>query len=279
MAWRSIKDKRVKLRKVPTMHRPTARQVAKEANELSASQLADTLSNKSGQEDAAWSFEDHREENGGRRAIGILRVARKADDSPTLRLHLASSPALSADEQVAIFDLFAANMRSEYEANDGKGEAYQGPGGWDPAAKKQELFDGDSRFLLVYGGDDGETTPTLLAFAMFRFDVEPCHDDDPANKRPRASKIEVLYLYELQLSAAVRSLGVGTTLMAILEALASSTKMRKVCLTVFLSNEGARRFYNKLGWHRDLISPNEDDGVAWEILSKRVGAARGVGAE
>ena len=50
--------------------------------------------------------------------------------------------------------------------------------GWDPPSKKEELFDHDSRFILVrrsqeQDGDDslcGE--PPIMAFSMFRFLIE-----------------------------------------------------------------------------------------------------------
>jgi hypothetical protein len=51
--------------------------------------------------------------------------------------------------------------------------------GWDPPSKKGELFHVDSRFILLQqfsesltlaGGTD--TGKSLVAFSMFRFDVE-----------------------------------------------------------------------------------------------------------
>ena len=47
-------------------------------------------------------------------------------------------------------------------------------GGWNPKVKKKELFDSKSRFILVHPAD--LTTPTLLAFSMFRFEDEEDED-------------------------------------------------------------------------------------------------------
>lgn len=44
--------------------------------------------------------------------------------------------------------------------------------GWDPVAKRKELFDKLSRFILVYK----EGTAELLAFIMFRFEFEEYED-------------------------------------------------------------------------------------------------------
>jgi GNAT superfamily N-acetyltransferase len=58
--------------------------------------------------------------------------------------------------------------------------------------------------------------------------------------RPSAS-------YELQVDAASRGAGLGKVLMQHFEALALHAGMRKTMLTVFTSNEGARRFYRHIG--------------------------------
>ena len=43
-------------------------------------------------------------------------------------------------------------------------------GGWNPKAKKKELFNPKSRFIIVHPTDP--TTLSLLAFSMFRFEYE-----------------------------------------------------------------------------------------------------------
>ncbi|PWN27274.1 acyl-CoA N-acyltransferase, partial [Jaminaea rosea] len=167
------------------------------------------------------------------------------------------------------FSLFESNMRSSYEANAnarGRDGNHAGPGGWDPEEKKEELFDDEARFLLLYPakcqGETEEKTAAqreLLGFATFRFTVEPLHPSDPLNMHvvKRWGKIEVLYLYELQLSPALRGCGIGSALMDLLVCLARATHMRKLCLTVFKDNVGAKRFYERQGWSRDRISPGE----------------------
>jgi hypothetical protein len=45
--------------------------------------------------------------------------------------------------------------------------------GWNPSAKKEELFDQQSIFLLARVADDSETrADELVAYAMFRFERE-----------------------------------------------------------------------------------------------------------
>lgn len=66
--------------------------------------------------------------------------------------------------------------------------------------------------------------------------------------------------------------------MSMLERIAEHAKMRKVMLTVFKENEAAVRFYDKMAYAVDLISPSQygqreetERDVDYEILSKCVG--------
>lgn len=55
-----------------------------------------------------------------------------------------------------------------------------------------------------------------------------------------------------------------------LETLAWNARMRKVILTVFLSNTAARAFYTRCGYTIDPTSPDSDDDEAapYVLLSK-----------
>ncbi|CAO1635441.1 unnamed protein product [Parajaminaea phylloscopi] len=289
-----------------TLHR--ARSVARRAAALDAPALSHawTRSDLNAAADIQWQAPpcgDDATPSTNSRAYG------RSLRSDGLEVELCLAEALTSADKDAIFALFEANMRAMYEGNR-PSDGQEGPGGWDPASKQAELFDKESRLLLVWrepvGGEEPSTsgqegaTRTLAAFAMFRFDVEPCHGKDPANADRRHlhrqsqrqslgrrgsarvrrhgsfpaithREIEVLYLYELQVAREARATGLGSRLMALLVALAAHTEMRKVCLTTFLDNAPARRFYQRLGWSRDRTSPADSEGVAWEILSRPIG--------
>lgn len=270
-------------------------QAARAAARLSASQLAHRLHRGSESEEqptaenagpirASESSPDDKEDVTQRVSISTYTLSASASlkAATQVDVSLTIAPALTISEQQAIFEIFEANMRPLYEANQ---SSTDGPGGWDPPAKREELFHRDSRFLLVTKGIPTEASldpRDIIAFAMFRFDIEPCHPQDPANSDRRAMRryspaaakaakqIEVVYLYELQVAVAGRSLGLGSALMNLLLQLAAAVEMRKVCLTTFRNNHAATAFYAKLGWKVDLTSPAESEGIPWEILSRSV---------
>lgn len=211
--------------------------------------------------------------------------------SKTYQIELSLAQDLNVHEEDAIVSLFTANMQALYELNDAKEGSLEGPGGWQPAEKRAELFHPQSRFLLLWLNDStkaGSLPRTLVAFTMFRFDLEQCHPADPviadrircdalpsssSRKRSKMTaykSIEVLYLYELQLHVQHRGTGLGAAIMRIVSGLATMIRMRKVCLTVFKDNVGAVRFYERLGWTKDMISPDDEDGVPWQIMSQGV---------
>lgn len=93
----------------------------------------------------------------------------------------------------------------------------------------------------------------------------------------------VCYVYEAHVAAGRRGEGLGSRLMAAAERAATAAGMRCAMLTVFMDNQGARRFYRRvLGYERDASSPQnyadmkiakradgKDTGDhAYEILSK-----------
>jgi ribosomal protein S18 acetylase RimI-like enzyme len=56
--------------------------------------------------------------------------------------------------------------------------------------------------------------------------------------------------------------------MKTLEKLAKIWSMERVVLTLLTNNEGAKRFYNRLGYTLDDTSPSDEP--AYEILSKEI---------
>ncbi|KAG0145289.1 hypothetical protein CROQUDRAFT_64024 [Cronartium quercuum f. sp. fusiforme G11] len=135
--------------------------------------------------------------------------------------------------------------------------------GYSPKEKRAELLDRQSRFLLALGPTDDE----LKGFAMWRFDWEETCDDE-------VEEVEVVYCYELQVKESERGRGLGKELMKLLEAIGIGWGMKKVMLTVHLSNQPAVRFYTqKMKFEIDEISPSqfEDaDPADYEILSKKL---------
>ena len=118
--------------------------------------------------------------------------------------------------------------------------------GWKPAQKKEEMKDKDMMYLLVRHCDPcvGKSG-RILGFMSFMF----TYDDPPYQNR------EVVYLYEIHLLNLLRGRGLGSRLVAFLEAAARHCRIRKTMLTVFCANEGARRLYEKLGYVKDSCSP------------------------
>ncbi|GMF21949.1 unnamed protein product [Phytophthora lilii] len=165
----------------------------------------------------------------------------------------ARSRDLSAATRESVVALFESNMKALYQASDW---------GYDPAAKRTELFEDEARYLLVYDESEAsspDATSALVGFAHFRF-VE----DDGAL---------VLYLYEVQLAPSAQRHGLGKFLMQLLLLVARKHGMELMVLTVFKSNTGAMRFYReRLGFEIDETSPSAcgDNSQDYEILSKSV---------
>ena len=57
--------------------------------------------------------------------------------------------------------------------------------------------------------------------------------------------------------------------MKALESLAKVWEMERVVLTLLTNNDGAKRFYNRIGYSLDEMSPDKSDETAYEIHSKQ----------
>lgn len=145
-----------------------------------------------------------------------------------------------------IFDLTKHNMEQLY--NDAP------DWGWKDSKKRSEINDPDSRYIIVKNRTDGE----LVAFASFRFLMEGVFD--------------VLYVYELQLTATVQRKGLGKHLMQMMELVAKQCGMQMVMLTVLKNNKAAFDFYiSKMKYTIDMTSPSmSNESAGHEILSKIV---------
>ncbi|KDR85062.1 hypothetical protein GALMADRAFT_233668 [Galerina marginata CBS 339.88] len=175
--------------------------------------------------------------------------------SITLRVQVLHSNDLKQNQRDSIWAIFEANMYELY-----KNSSF----GWDPVAKRKELFNSLSRFILLYQTD----TRTLEAFTMFRFEDE--EDED------------VIYCYDLQVTAFFQGMGLGKKMLSELGKLGQTFYMEKIMLTVLKGNMKAALFYKATGFSMDPSSPDylesddefEGDEISeevdYEILSKKV---------
>ncbi|KAK4685682.1 hypothetical protein P7C73_g4463, partial [Tremellales sp. Uapishka_1] len=169
-------------------------------------------------------------------------------------ISLVEASNLSPGLQTAIYGLFDTNMSALAKTSS---FSYQEP------AKRQELFEETTKFLLCLAGTTpstvkGKEKETLLGYCSFRFDTEETLTSRDA---------EVIYCYELQLSAKIRGMGIGKILMELYESIGRRRKMDKGMLTCLKNNKVAMKFYKKLGYRPDQIDPStmaEDEGEAEE---------------
>lgn len=178
-------------------------------------------------------------------------------------LEITHATTLSSEQRKRVFSLFESNMKSMYRNS---------VLGWKPLAKKKELFDSESRFAIIR--PPAVEGAEIAAFAMFRFDTEPCHPTQDPVAQKGEEKVEVVYLYEIQVRKQNQRDGLGKELMDVVYELANETGMRKVMLTVFDENKAARKFYQRQGYQVDPISPSLDEEkkgrVDFEIMFKVV---------
>lgn len=144
--------------------------------------------------------------------------------------------------------------------------------GWDPRAKKEEMFHSHARLVLCERCDDAplgsesiSPESRIVAYTIFRFE--------------REAKQDVVYCYELQVTEESRGLGVGKLLMGSLFDIGSRWRMKNVMLTVFKTNSAASAFYKSLGFDLDPSSPGCAEEGDWKdeeldcdyvILSKSI---------
>ncbi|KAI9729531.1 MAG: hypothetical protein M1834_006727 [Cirrosporium novae-zelandiae] len=146
--------------------------------------------------------------------------------------------------------------------------------GWHPAEKKKEMQLPDMRYLLVREanseGHQNKANQDSIVNGFLSFMVT--YEDGK----------EVIYCYEVHLSEELRGIKLGKHLMMIMEQVGTQIKLEKAMLTVFVKNEQARKFYEKIGYDVDEYSPQPKKlrgGVIKEpsyvILSKPLKASKG----
>ncbi|KAL8684783.1 MAG: hypothetical protein Q9224_006135, partial [Gallowayella concinna] len=102
--------------------------------------------------------------------------------------------------------------------------------------KRKEMKLPDLRYLLLT-----DSTALVQGFLSFMLTYEDGH--------------EVIYCYEIHLSPPVQRRGLGMYLMGLMEDVGKRAGVEKSMLTVFVENQAARNFYEKLGYSEDEYSP------------------------
>lgn len=199
------------------------------------------------------------------------------------------------------FDLLATNLEHAYRASSW---------GWHPDKKRAEMRDRRMRYLLLYAAQATDARaaadPAAAAASGNRTDTDRVADRRIAAFLSFMVTVEddrlLTYVYEVQVDSAYRGFGIGGLLMGAVELLAARPSplgatraidaqgflqepppqpadaghgTGELMLTVFTSNVGARRFYERRGYTKDVISPEARQtrrGVVeydYIIMSKR----------
>ncbi|KAI4159940.1 MAG: hypothetical protein LQ342_006156 [Letrouitia transgressa] len=157
-------------------------------------------------------------------------VTANAESPSFIEIKFESSLSIAPAHIQECFHLVASTSASAYAASSI---------GWSPSKKRKEMELPDLRYLLVLGPSQG--TKIVEGFLSFMLTYEDGH--------------EVIYCYEIHISHRLRGNGIGRHLVALMEAVGRNAEMEKSMLTVFVENEGALKFYDKLGYKKDEYSP------------------------
>lgn len=211
------------------------------------------------------------------------------DTTPTPRVDVYSAATISATDLEACLDLVEQTSSEAYIASSV---------GWSRTKKRKEMKLPDMKYLVlrdtpndsgssgrvpgekqsdIVGNNapsslnendesvssSGTGSPNVLGFLSFMVTYEDGK--------------EVVYCYEIHLSPTARGRGVGKLLMGRMEGIGRAVGLEKSMLTVFKSNETARRFYERLGYEVDEYSPRPRKlrngtikDVDYLILSKKL---------
>lgn len=157
---------------------------------------------------------------------------------------------MTKPELDACFSLVRATSQTDYERSSR---------GWDPSAKRDEMWHPDLRYILVK-----DSNSVVRGFTSLMPTIE---EGQP-----------VIYCYEIHLEPELRGTGLAKLLLGLLETVAYNMGLvDKVMLTVFTCNKRAVGFYQRCGFLRDGISPQprtlrggKVKMPEYEILSKCV---------
>ncbi len=192
-----------------------------------------------------------------KRYIGdlVLGIANLTNGEVTVTFKAARE--LSRTELEPCFNLIASTSRQDYESSSW---------GWHPRRKKREMKEDEMRYLLLHPPNTTGSSPSDAVQGFLSFMLT--HDSSPS--------VPVLYVYEIHLASELRQLGIGSCLMRMAEEVACRVQVNKVMLTCFVCNEKAFTFYERRGYRKDVVSPedrttrNKTIKADYAILSKDV---------
>ncbi|KAF3044606.1 hypothetical protein E8E12_002621 [Didymella heteroderae] len=169
-----------------------------------------------------------------------------------LRFEFKRSTKMSNSELAACFDLISKTSEQDYRSSSR---------GWDPDYKLEEMSDREMMYFLVRQAEgyigvdsaaDGDASAhyagAVLGFMSFKLEPE---DEELNLMRP------VLYMYEIHLDDRLRGQSLGGRMIDWAISQARLVKISKMMLTVFTVNENARRLYDREGFVKDGISPED----------------------
>ncbi|KAJ5170404.1 uncharacterized protein N7500_003187 [Penicillium coprophilum] len=218
------------------------------------------------------------------------QVQPRQDTACKPRVDVYSAATISAVDLEACLDLIEQTSSEAYIASSV---------GWSRIKKRKEMKLPDMKFLIlrdmpddssnssgqVPGGKQSEIVDNNAPSPLKESD-EPVASSDTGFRNflgflsfmvTYEDGKEVVYCYEIHLSAVARGRGAGRLLMAQMEGIGRAVGLEKSMLTVFKSNETARRFYERLGYEVDEYSPQPRKlrngtikDVDYLILSKRL---------
>ncbi|KAJ5509379.1 hypothetical protein N7527_011522 [Penicillium freii] len=191
------------------------------------------------------------------------------DMTPTPRVDVYSAATIPTADLDACLDLIEQTSSEAYSAS---------PEGWSRTKKRKEMKLPDMKYLILRGTPNDSSDSSGQVPGEKHSDVAdnnapspPPKESDESISSPGAGSPnvlgflsfmvtyedgkEVVYCYEIHLSPAARGRGVGTLLMGQMEGIGRAVGLEKSMLTVFKSNEIARRFYERLGYEVDEYSP------------------------
>ena len=190
---------------------------------------------------------------------------------PDTKIEYRGRASSKPDECVFVNCVYAVHMPKKYQKacldlieNTSAANYKTSSMGWSRARKSKEMRLPDLRYVLLMRPLSEE----IVGFMSFMLTFE--------------DGFEVIYLYEIHLDPSLQGCGIGKQLFGLFEGAGKRAQVRKAMLTVFKANEGALRFYEKLGFEEDDFSPRPwklRNGVVKEpdyvILSKELEKVNG----
>ncbi|KAJ5964369.1 uncharacterized protein N7479_004245 [Penicillium vulpinum] len=191
------------------------------------------------------------------------------DITPTPRVDVYSAATISAGDLEACLDLIEQTSSEAYIASST---------GWSRIKKRKEMKLPDMKYLILRDTPNDSGDSNVQVPREKERDIADNNAPSPSPRetdesisscRTRFPNVlgflsfmvtyedgkEVVYCYEIHLSPAARGRGIGKLLMDQMEGIGRAVGLEKSMLTVFKSNEIARRFYERLGYEVDEYSP------------------------